>query len=237
MMNGTRFLKAIVLAAACCALMVTSCATSTTREHAQRLEPGDLLFQDLDGSPLCDAIETVTQGVDGAKFSHVGLVSRTDSTGVYVIEAVSAGVVESPLDQFLAKSNDSMGRPKVLVGRLKPAYRSLSKAAIEEARRHLGKPYDKIYVMEPSTYYCSELLYDAFRTANQGKPVFDLAPMTFNDPKTGRPFPAWVDYYRELGTPIPEGEPGLNPGSMSRSGMIDIVDAFGQPQGWRKRAE
>ena len=235
-MNGEHAaLKTFLRALAVCAFAVTGCVTSSTREHVQRLEAGDLLFQDLDGSPLCDAIETVTQGVDGAKFSHVGMISRVEGGNIFVIEAVSAGVVETPIEEFLSRSKDSSGHPKVLVGKLKPAHRALSGPAIEEARRHLGKPYDRIYVMEPSTYYCSELLYDAFKTANRGMPIFDLAPMTFNDPKTGRPFPAWVDYYRGLGTAIPEGEPGLNPGSMSRSNMVDIVDAFGQPQGWRRK--
>src|SRR5690606_33541630 len=60
---------------------------------------------------------------------------------------------------------------------------------------------------------------------------------TFNDPDTGQPFPAWVEYYRDLGIPIPEGEPGLNPGGMSRSPHLDIVYAYGRPAGWRKPHE
>ena len=35
---------------------------------------GDLLFQDLDSSPLCDAIELVTPGFENGNFSHIGLV-------------------------------------------------------------------------------------------------------------------------------------------------------------------
>ena len=38
------------------------------------LQEGDFLFQDLDSSPLCDAIELVTPGYKDANFSHIGLV-------------------------------------------------------------------------------------------------------------------------------------------------------------------
>ena len=47
--------------------------------------------------------------------------------------------------------------------------------------------------------------------------------MTFKDPETKEFFPAWVAYYAELGEAIPEGESGLNPGSISRSQKIDIL--------------
>ena len=39
-----------------------------------QLEVGDILFQDLDSSPLCDAIELVTPGFENGNFSHIGLV-------------------------------------------------------------------------------------------------------------------------------------------------------------------
>ena len=41
-----------------------------TNEALTTLKEGDLLFQDLNCGELCDAIETVTQGVDGKDFSH-----------------------------------------------------------------------------------------------------------------------------------------------------------------------
>jgi hypothetical protein len=42
------------------------------------LKEGDLLFQDLDSSPLCDAIELVTPGYNDANFSHIGLIVYKD---------------------------------------------------------------------------------------------------------------------------------------------------------------
>ena len=40
-----------------------------------KLIEGDLLFQDLDASPLCDGIEKVTSGVNNLNFSHIGIVT------------------------------------------------------------------------------------------------------------------------------------------------------------------
>ena len=204
-------------------------------EDSFALEPGDLLFQDIDCGPLCSAIETVTRGVDGAHFSHVGIVSQTDGPEPLVIEAVSAGVLETPLSQFLSRSKDEKGRPKVLVGRLDKAHRPLIPEALRVAQSFLSLPYDQVYVMDNSSFYCSELVYEAFRQANGGKPVFSLQPMTFKDPQTDEFFAPWVEYYASLGEAIPEGKPGLNPGGISREAAIYIVHAYGSPEGWRRQ--
>lgn len=218
-------------------LILAGCKTleSNETDYGFQLRPGDLLFQDLDAGPLCDAIETVTEGVDGSDFSHIGMVSQVSGDRVLVIEAVSKGVVETPLSEFLARSTDANGKPKVLVGRIRPKHADVIVRAIEEARRHLGKPYDSVYVMDNSSFYCSELLYESFRVANNGIPLFSTSGMTFIDPATGKTFPAWTAYYEKLGVAIPEGEPGLNPGGMSRSDAIEIVHAFGVPDGWTGR--
>ncbi len=216
----------------CPALLVVALAGCQQLGGSFAPEPGDLLFQDLDAGPLCDAIEAVTQGCRGAKFSHVGLVAGEKDGQVVVIEAVSAGVKVTPLEQFLARSRDARGRPKVVVGRLVPAHRHLIPRALDEGAALLGKPYDKVFAIGNEGYYCSELVYEAFRRANGGRPVFDLAPMTFRDPATGAMLPAWAGYFRKLNAPIPEGQPGVNPGGISRSPAIRIIHAYGRPTGW-----
>lgn len=212
----------------CCA-----CATRPTDTSGKfKLRSGDLLFQDQDGGPLCDAIEKVTQGTDGAQFSHVGIVEVAAGGKVMVIEAISEGVVLTPLDTFLERSRDAHNNPKVLVGRLKTSDRHLIPAALRVAHSLLGRPYDSAFAIDNESFYCSELVYEAFRQANSEVPVFVLEPMTFKDPSTGATFPAWTEYYKALSAPIPEGEPGLNPGSISRSPSIRIVHAYGVPSGW-----
>jgi hypothetical protein len=55
--------------------------------------------------------------------------------------------------------------------------------------------------------------------------------MTFNEPGTDMPFVHWVDYYEDLGHPIPEGALGLNPGGMSQSDAIEIIHVYEKPTG------
>lgn len=192
---------------------------------------GDLLFQDLDGGPLCDAIEQVTVGYDDTNLSHVGLVAADPNQGLVVIEAVSAGVVATPLPKFLARSLDDRHRPKVLVGRLNPAAvpasAALIRRAIAQARALEGCPYDKLFVPGNDSYYCSELIYEVFRRANDGRPVFPLASMTFSKPGTDKPLDAWATYFARRGAPIPEGVPGINPGGISRATVLTIIHEYG----------
>jgi hypothetical protein len=67
------------------------------------------------------------------------------------------------------------------------------------------------------------LIYEAFKQANNQNDFFELEPMTFEDPKTQNFFPAWIKYYKELNTEIPEGKEGINPGLISRSNKIQII--------------
>jgi hypothetical protein len=198
------------------------------------LKEGDLLFQDLDCGPLCDAIEKVTTGYNGAKFTHVGIVAKDGNDNFVVIEAVSSGVQTTPLRDFLNKSFDTENRPKVAVGRLKPAFSCLIASAIKNALALRGKPYDKGFVINNDAYYCSELVYEAFLRANDNKPVFTLRPMTFKDPNTDVIFPPWQEYFSRLNTPVPEGQPGINPGGISRSPVLNIIYLYGKPDGWKK---
>jgi len=193
-------------------------ASAFARKQAPlQLRSGDLIFQDLDCGPMCDAIEEVTTGYKGNRFSHVGLVHETDSA-LMVIEAVGGGVRQIPLDSFMHRTAHTM-----YVGRVKKPYRHLIPEAMAFALRQLGKPYDDAFIYGNDKYYCSELIYDAFKAANQDKDFFTLEPMTFKQPGAAAFYPVWINYYRELGTEIPEGKPGCNPGGLSRSPRLDIV--------------
>ncbi len=206
---------------------------SQTEKDYFLLQEGDLLFQDSDCGPFCAAIEKVTHGVNGANFSHVGMVIQGSNSEYTVLEAVTQGVIETSIDTFLNRSYDEHNKPKVLVGRLKPKYQSLIQNAVKTALKHKGKAYDDVFDINNDKYYCSELIYYAFKEANNGTPIFQLRAMTYKDPSTKKTFPIWEEYFQKLGAFIPEGMPGLNPGSMSRSIYLDIVHAYGRPDGWR----
>lgn len=201
-------------------------------DHSRfQLKPGDLLFQDSDCGPFCTSIEKVTMGVQGSKFSHVGMVIPNENGEIVVIEAISAGVVETHLDSFFMRSFDDNNNSKVVVGRIKD--QSLIPDAIQFAKTKIGIPYDDVFDLSNDKYYCSELIYDAFKFANNNQPIFQLQKMTYIDPETNQIFPIWEDYFHQLDVPIPEGKPGLNPGGMSTSKMIEIVHFYGIPDGYK----
>jgi len=191
--------------------------------HAQippdiKLKTGDFIFQDLDCGPLCDAIEQVTRSYGGKHFSHIGLVAvQRDST--FIIEAIGKEVQMTPLKDFLKRTKNPM-----VVGRVKSDYSAVAKEAVQYALKEKGVPYDDEFLYDNKKYYCSELIYDAFKQANGGKDFFVLEPMTFKQPGSDNFFPVWIEYYKKLGIPIPEAEPGINPGGISISSKIDILN-------------
>ncbi len=199
--------------------------------HAQsfQLQEGDLLFQDLDCGSFCEAIEKVTIGFGGADMSHVAMVVKVTNNGIELIEANGHGVVITALDSFLLRSLDSHGHPKVMVGRLQERYQNLIPQAILYAHSKLGASYDDVFDIHNDQYYCSELIYEAFKETRtkDGDDLFQLSPMTYIDPDTQKTFEIWKRYFKNLDIAIPEGEPGLNPGSMSRSEAIEMVHFYG----------
>ena len=110
-----------------------SCNIKQQNKDVFQLQLGDLLFQDLDSSPLCDAIELVTPGYKNGSFSHIGIVTqlgdpfRISSDYKYdqhtrVLEAIPNKVQTTRLDSFINRSFDQYNKPKVIVGRLKSKY-------------------------------------------------------------------------------------------------------------------
>ena len=197
------------------------------------LRNGDIIFQDLDCGELCDAIEKVTQGFHSAKLSHVGIVVIDSMQSIYVIEAYG-NVQKTPISVFLNRIKTIDGQPKVLVGRLKPYFKSLIPKAVKAAEQSVGMKYDDDFLPDNNKYYCSELVYDCFKKANNDSAFFNLQPMTFKDPTTNNFLPTWINYYKKLHEPIPENVEGINPGLMSRNDKIEILSFWGNVSGYKK---
>ena len=194
----------------------------------QSFQVGDIFFQDLDCGPPCQAIEAVTSGYQGAQLSHCAIITSIGSSNhdTILTEAIGETVIQTTLHDFLNRSN------KVFVGRLKNEYQYMIPDAITYIQTDLnGKPYDYIFDINDDTYYCSEIIYEGLKKADNTQELFSLKPMTFNEPGTDIPFVHWVDYYENLGHPIPEGALGLNPGRMSRSDAIEIIHVYEKPTG------
>jgi hypothetical protein len=179
------------------------------------LKEGDIIFQSMN-CDLCKAINAVTEGFDGKDFSHLGLV-HIQNDSIYVIEAAGKEVKLTPLEVFKTYTTEEM-----YVGRLKRKYRKYIPKAIQFSIKQLGIPYDEAYLYDNGSYYCSELIYDAFLSAFE-KPFFKLTPMTFKEPYSNTYFQVWIDYYENLKIEIPEGELGCNPGGISTSDKLKIV--------------
>tara|TARA_B000000565_G_scaffold255231_1_gene235316 strand:+ start:1419 stop:2033 length:615 start_codon:yes stop_codon:yes gene_type:complete len=192
------------------------------------LKEGDILFQDLDSSPLCEAIETVTPGFKNASLSHIGMIVSHNNE-LKVIEALPPEVVFTNIEDFLSRSLDCNNNPKVIVGRLKYKYSNIIPKAIKYAKNQVGTKYDDAFLMNNDLYYCSELIHDSFREDS----IFQLRPMTFVNPKTNKTLEIWEKYYSDLGIDIPQNEPGINPGQISLSNKLDIIHFYGVPDGMK----
>lgn len=184
---------------------------------AQRLEgvgmgslcEGDLLFcAQVKGNNITD----VTQGVGGMKIDHVAIFHRQGGR-TFALEAIHSGVGLTPIDSFMAR------REAVLAARLRD---TLGVArSVERALGFIGRPYDFNFMPDDSAFYCSELVQKCYRDS-RGELVFKSIPMSFHD-QSGRITPYWHDYYARQGLQVPEGEPGSNPGDLSRSAAICIL--------------
>ncbi len=214
----SRILLISIISLSYCCVLIYSCQQPVHNE----LREGDLLFQDLNCGSLCDAIEAVTEGVNGKDFSHCAMVVSINDT-LKVIEAIGGEVQVNSLKTFFIRSGDTISIQNITIGRPKKEYEALIPKAVAYAIQQIGQPYDDEFLLNNNKLYCSELLYESFKAANNNHDFFVLQPMTFKDPETNDFFPAWVDYYQALQEPIPEGEPGINPGLISRSGKIEII--------------
>lgn len=203
----------------CCYLLLSNCKHI---QYSTHLQEGDLLFQHLRCGELCDAIDTVTEGIHGKDFSHCALVVSINDT-LKVIEAIDSQVQVTSLANFFARSADTSEIKNITVGRLKHQYKKIIPLATTRAKQLIGQPYDHEFVLNNGKWYCSELIYEVFKSANNQKDFFALEPMTFKDIKNQTFVPAWEEYFKKLRRSIPEGELGINPGLISRSDKITII--------------
>ena len=215
-------------------LLLISCGNNSNDEFS--LQIGDILFQDLDSSPLCDAIEKVTPGYNDYNFSHIGIVVELgdpnciNSDYIYendikILEAIPEKVKTTRLDSFLNRSFDSDSMPKVVVGRLKKQYHFLIEDAVSFLKSKIGVKYDHYFIEKNNQYYCSELIHEAFSKDS----IFFQKPMTFIEPETEKIMDIWDEYYKNLNFEVPEGKIGINPGIMSISQNIEIIHHYGIP--------
>lgn len=183
-----------------------------------------------------NAITEVTEGLDHLPIDHVAIFySDSASLEPMILQADYKGVRccnlysfwnESSVDTTVTANNsfshpcvnDSLS-PIILVGRIQVPF-DLS-SSLQKAFSFVGKKYDFYYLPDDDEIYCSELVQISF-VDNQGKLLFSTIPMTFRDNQGEIP-EFWVKHYAKKGIPIPEGEPGSNPGELSRRHQVKII--------------
>lgn len=178
-----------------------------------QLQKGDILFIGTSGK-LSKAIDKVTQTNQSTNFTHMGIIVSMEK-GAWVLHAdPKEGVIKENVSAFA-------NNHKVAVYRLKENKQNVIENALSDFSKYLGEPYNSTYIMEDKGYYCSELIYELFATDS----IFQLQPMTFKNPQTGRFNKTWIKHYKKLGIKIPEGKPGCNPNEMATNpNLIYIGD-------------
>lgn len=172
--------------------------------------PGGTEFGD-DG-----AITAATGRIEAPGFSHVGIFARYDGTDAVLEAAPEGGVRISPLREFLDGSARIDGRPAAVAMRLRDT--AGLAASLRRAFGFLGLPYDCSFRPDNGKLYCSELVWESYRTPD-GRRRFPARPMNFRAADGSMPA-FWTELFERLGEAIPEGEPGTNPNDMAHDPQL-----------------
>jgi len=193
--------------------LLTGCKTYNT----SILENGDLLFVPAADSGLSGAIDNVTQTEKKTSYDHIGIVKR-ESAKIYVLHAApKGGSQKQNLNSFIKEQIKSGQR--IDVYRLKSEFRFSIPNSVAKAETLVGKPYNFNYILDENSYYCSDFVERSFRDFR----IFQLEPMTFIDPKTGKTNAFWEKFYKEKHLEVPEGKPGCNPNGLAASGKLEKI--------------
>lgn len=193
-------------------LLFTQC---TTQHNTVQLQNGDLLFVTAKETGLSGAINNVTQKQKIASFDHIGILEKEGKKLFVLHAAPKGGSQKQSLKDFV--EDQKRDQQNIVVYRLKAEYKKSIPAAIEKAHSMLGKPYNFNYILDESSYYCSDFIERAFREDH----IFKLEPMTFIDPKTGKINAFWEEFYTKKNLKVPEGEPGCNPNGLAGSEKLE----------------
>lgn len=191
---------------------------SCQNNKSMKLQSGDILFCSYQTGDLSKAIDEVTQTHKSTHYSHMALVEIVEQDTFVIHASLNRGVIKETLQNFL-----HIDQPTVVdIYRLTEAKTDAINSAIRNAKKLIGKSYNKHYIMNDTSYYCSQLIYEIFKSNN----IFEVEPMTFKNPGSNEFNEGWIKYYNNLGVEIPEGEPGCNPNGLAASKNIVFVKSL-----------
>ncbi len=198
--------------------LILTILISCSSNNKDMFKTGDIIFTvpNYTKEVLSDAINEVTQTKFQTDYTHVGLVIKSEN-GVEVIHAApKKGVKREPLQEF----TKNISRADLY--RLKKRKEIDWNNVLEKGNNLIGLPYDSLFLMNGDSFYCSSFIYEILNDYN----LFELEPMTFINPKTGKFHQAWIYYYERLGIEIPEGKLGCNPNGMAKSEELDFIKSI-----------
>lgn len=174
-----------------------------------RIRPGDLLFyRDYDG--MGSAISQST-----GRYTHVAIVESVGDT-VWIIDATPQyGVSRRPLT---INYYDSSSIPDAYCFQW-----NVTKEVLKRARSFIGLPYDHAFLPNNGAMYCSELIYECFISNDEH--LFEARPMNWRD-ANGKIPTYWVEHFKKIGIPIPEGVLGTNPTDLAKSKHLYKIMAY-----------
>lgn len=181
------------------------------------IESGDLVFRGALGSNLSEAINDVTQTTKSTNYTHMGICDVVDGKVTVYHSDIYKGVVKESLELFM--SSEDSARYNVDLYRIKNIESTQIENALSIAKSLIGEPYNTTYILEDKGYYCSEYIYELYKKDS----VFKLEPMRFKNSETNTFHKGWVEHYKNLGIPIPEGKLGCNPNGMANSNTLKFI--------------
>lgn len=125
------------------------------------IKDGDIILQTILGTQGMAII-----AASSSPYTHMGFI-KTSGKNPVVVEAVGP-VKETPLTQWIARG---VGQ-RITILRLKDMTPEMAKKVAAAARKHYGKPYDFYFLPDKKSFYCSELVREAYLGAGVtlGKP-------------------------------------------------------------------
>ncbi|MBI1215987.1 MAG: hypothetical protein GC185_09240 [Alphaproteobacteria bacterium] len=151
---GTALARLLIAFFAC--LILAGIALAATAPDLSRLPPlrnGDIIFRSASGMgdlPIMLASQSF--------IAHTGIVMITPKGKITVVGAGST-VGERSLGPWIDRA---FGR-RIVIARVKNLPKEKARRALEWAKKQYGKRYDFFYLPDEKQFYCSELVYDAFK--------------------------------------------------------------------------
>lgn len=186
----------------------------------KNLYNGDLIFVGAQIEELSGAINRVTQISEKRNYDHIGLIEITNDS-IFVLHAAPfGGSQREEINHFYHSQTEKNN--KIVIYRLKAEFQHTIPDAIITAKSMLGKSYNWEYILNDETLYCSDLIERSFRKDS----IFELIPMNFTNPKTGKIDDFWIEFYRKKNLNVPQDEPGTNPNQLAESEKLQEIGSL-----------